>query len=59
MKKGLNTLERWAEANVMNKAKCKELHLDISNPRNTYKLGGEVFESKKKSETCRALGDNG
>lgn len=28
-----------------NQAKCKELYLDSSNPRNTYRLGGEALES--------------
>ena len=45
-------LERWARAYLMkfNKAKCKVLHLDQSNPKHRYRLGGEWFESSPEEE---------
>jgi len=47
MQRGLNRLERWACANLMefNKAKCKVLRRGGGNPKHKYRLGGEWIES--------------
>ncbi|PKU48129.1 hypothetical protein llap_1600 [Limosa lapponica baueri] len=45
--RNLERLERWAHANLIkfNKAKCKVLHPDHSNPKHKYRVGGEWTES--------------
>ncbi|XP_061230373.1 uncharacterized protein LOC133223575 [Neopsephotus bourkii] len=47
IQRDLNTLVMWADANLMtfNHDKCKVLHLDWSNPTNSYRLGREEIQS--------------
>jgi len=43
----LDSIERWAHANLMkfNKAKCKVLHLGQDNPKHKYRLDRELLKS--------------
>uniref|UniRef100_A0A8B9EUS6 Reverse transcriptase domain-containing protein n=1 Tax=Amazona collaria TaxID=241587 RepID=A0A8B9EUS6_9PSIT len=47
IQRDLDTLVRWADANLMksNRAKCKVLHLGQSNARHSYRLGREEIQS--------------
>jgi len=55
----LDTLERWAYANLMkiNKAKCKVPHLGWGNPMNKHRLGGEWIESIPEQKDLEVLID--
>jgi len=46
IQKDLDSLERWAPANLIkfNKAKCKVLHMGQDNPKHIYRLGREWTE---------------
>ena len=59
IQRGLDSLERWACANLMNlnKAKCKVLHLGWGNPKQRYSLGGEWLESRPKEKDLRVSVD--
>ncbi|KAJ7428613.1 rna-directed dna polymerase from mobile element jockey-like [Pitangus sulphuratus] len=52
-------LTRWREVGNtnLNKAKCKVLHPGPSNPRHTYRLGGEVTESSPAEKDLGVMTD--
>ena len=55
--RGLNSLERWAHANLMkfNKAKCKVIHLGQGNPK--HRLDREWLESSTEEKDLGASVD--
>ncbi|PKU48226.1 rna-directed dna polymerase from mobile element jockey-like [Limosa lapponica baueri] len=58
IQRDIDRLERWACTNLMkfNKAKCKILHLGLSNPKHKYCLGREGRESVESSPEENDLG---